>query len=93
MGLISAYCMWTRLSEDLATALEQHSSMPNRFCKTSDYMNLCFKVKWFYNTHISEVPELKNEVPGYPRYDSYPLVFHYTRFNDDSLQQTSSILK
>ena len=67
MGLISAYCMWTRLSEDLSAALEQHANSPTRYCKTSDYMNLCFKVKWFYNTHIAEVPELKNVTPPYPR--------------------------
>ncbi|EUB60856.1 Protein unc-13 A [Echinococcus granulosus] len=66
MGLISAYCMWTRLSEDLSAALEQHANSPNRYCKTSEYMNLCFKVKWFYNTRIADVPEFKNVVPAYP---------------------------
>lgn len=68
MGLISAYCMWMRLSEDLSAALEQHANSPNRYCKTSEYMNLCFKVKWFYNTRIADVPELKNVVPAYPRF-------------------------
>ncbi|VDN98498.1 unnamed protein product [Rodentolepis nana] len=82
MGLISAYCMWTRLSDDLAPALEQHANMSNRYCKTSDYMNLCFKVKWFYNTHISEVPELKNVVPGYPSWFE-PFVMQWLNENDE----------
>ncbi|KAM7538174.1 hypothetical protein Aperf_G00000064790 [Anoplocephala perfoliata] len=82
MGLISAHCMWTRLSEDLAPALEQHANNPNRYCKTSDYMNLCFKVKWFYNSHISEVPELKNVVPAYPSWFE-PFVMQWLNENDE----------
>lgn len=68
MGRISAFCMWTRLAEDLCAALRQHAESTTRHCKTSEYMNLCFKIKWFYNTHISDVPELKTVTPAYPRY-------------------------
>ncbi|VDD82373.1 unnamed protein product, partial [Mesocestoides corti] len=82
MGLISAYCMWTRLSEDLSAALEQHAAASNRYCKTSDYMNLCFKVKWFYNTHIAEVPELKSVVPAYPSWFE-PFVMQWLNENDE----------
>ncbi|CDS43082.1 C2 calcium dependent membrane targeting [Echinococcus multilocularis] len=82
MGLISAYCMWTRLSEDLSAALEQHANSPNRYCKTSEYMNLCFKVKWFYNTRIADVPEFKNVVPAYPSWFE-PFVMQWLNENDE----------
>lgn len=60
--------MWNRLGEDIGPALEQHANLNDaRFCKTSEYMNLCFKVKWFYNAHIVDVPEFKNVIPAYPR--------------------------
>ncbi|CAH8641317.1 unnamed protein product [Schistosoma haematobium] len=36
--------------------------------KSSDYMNLCFRVKWFYNTYISTLARFKNSVPDYPRW-------------------------
>lgn len=35
--------------------------------KSSDYMNLCFRVKWFYNTYIATLARFKNSVPDYPR--------------------------
>eukprot|EP00108_Taenia_solium_P011468 TsM_000997200 transcript=TsM_000997200 gene=TsM_000997200 len=82
MGLISAYCMWMRLSEDLSAALEQHANSPTRYCKTSEYMNLCFKVKWFYNTRIADVPELKNVVPAYPSWFE-PFVMQWLNENDE----------
>ncbi|CAH8630936.1 unnamed protein product [Heterobilharzia americana] len=36
--------------------------------KSSDYMNLCFRVKWFYNTYIAPLARFKNVVPQYPRW-------------------------
>ncbi|TNN15312.1 Protein unc-13A isoform 1 [Schistosoma japonicum] len=36
--------------------------------KSSDYMNLCFRVKWFYNTYIAPLTRSKNLVPEYPRW-------------------------
>ncbi|XP_018653639.1 putative unc-13 (munc13) [Schistosoma mansoni] len=36
--------------------------------KSSDYMNLCFRVKWFYNTYIATLARFKNSVPDYPRW-------------------------
>lgn len=36
--------------------------------KTSDYLNLCFRIKWFYNTYVR--PGKKDnvdELPDYPK--------------------------
>ncbi|VDK78186.1 unnamed protein product [Dibothriocephalus latus] len=74
--------MWTRLSEDLSVALEQHAQAKERFCKTSEYMNLCFKVKWFYKTHIAEVPEMQNQTPSYPLWFE-PFVMQWLNENDE----------
>ncbi|CAH8466891.1 unnamed protein product [Heterobilharzia americana] len=66
MGHISALCMWERLSEDLQIALDVHARAEIRYCKSSDYMNLCFKLKWFYNKHVAIIPSQKDVVPEYP---------------------------
>lgn len=65
IGHISATCMWQLISQDLLFALQQHEE--ECFCKSSDYMNLCFKVKWLYNKYISDVPAYKGTVPEYPK--------------------------
>ena len=36
--------------------------------KTSDYLNLCFRIKWFYNTYVrSSRRNRKEDVPEYPK--------------------------
>uniref|UniRef100_A0A1I8HM34 Unc-13 homolog Ba (C. elegans) n=1 Tax=Macrostomum lignano TaxID=282301 RepID=A0A1I8HM34_9PLAT len=80
IGQLSAAAMWTHFSQDVQFALAEHDE--KRLCKSSDYMNLLFKVKWLYNKYIADVPPHKGTIPEYPRWFQ-PFVMQWLSENDE----------
>ncbi|KAK0427328.1 hypothetical protein QR680_010173 [Steinernema hermaphroditum] len=80
VGQLSASTLWTQYKTDLKVALEAHAA--DRKNKTTEYMNLYFKVKQFYSIHVADLPQYKSSIPEFPAWFT-PFVMDWLNDNDE----------
>lgn len=65
---------------DVPTEMEISTRLSRFKIKTSDYLNLCFRIKWFYNTFVKPVLQLQKPIapaPDYPKWVVFFSAWHH----------------